>query len=118
MTSADAAKELAPLLSSIARTHGASPTGCLASAVVHRSLRLDGAVATLDLGALGHAVIASLVFALLGILVFGAAFWVITKVAPFSIRKEIEEDQNTSLGIVIGAVIIGLSLIISAAIKG
>ena len=37
---------------------------------------------------------------------------------PFSIRKEIEDDQNTALGIVIGAVIIGLSLIISAAIQG
>jgi uncharacterized membrane protein YjfL (UPF0719 family) len=54
----------------------------------------------------------------LGILVFGLAFWVIVKVTPFSIRKEIEEDQNTSLGIVIGSVIIGLSLIISAAIHG
>jgi hypothetical protein len=40
------------------------------------------------------------------------------KAAPFSLRKEIEHDQNTSLGIVIGSVIIGLSLIISSAIKG
>lgn len=60
----------------------------------------------------------SLVFATLGIVVFGIAFYVITKIAPFSIRKEIEHDQNTALGIVIGSVIIGLSLIISAAIKG
>ncbi len=82
-----------------------------------RPLFLD-AVAGFDAGVLVHAVLASLVFALLGIVVFGIAFWVITKIAPFSIRKEIEEDQNTSLGIVIGAVIIGLSLIISAAIKG
>jgi putative membrane protein len=74
--------------------------------------------AVLDLPALGHLVLSSLIFAIVGIIVFGAAFWVITKIAPFSIRKEIEEDQNTSLGIVIGAVIIGLSLIISAAIKG
>ena len=63
-------------------------------------------------------VVASLVFALLGILVFGLAFWAITKLTPFSIRKEIEDDQNTALGIVIGAVIIGLSLIISSAIQG
>jgi len=66
----------------------------------------------------GEPVLFSMVFALVGIVVFGVAFFVITKVAPFSIRKEIEQDQNTSLGIVIGAVIIGLSLIISAAIKG
>jgi uncharacterized membrane protein YjfL (UPF0719 family) len=74
--------------------------------------------AVLDFNALGHLVLSSLIFAIVGIVVFGAAFWVITKVAPFSIRKEIEEDQNTSLGIVIGAVIIGLALIISSAIKG
>jgi uncharacterized membrane protein YjfL (UPF0719 family) len=63
-------------------------------------------------------VIFSLLFAVVGIVVFGVAFFAITKIAPFSIRKEIEHDQNTSLGIVIGSVIIGLSLIISAAIMG
>ncbi|NUP05330.1 MAG: DUF350 domain-containing protein [Polyangiaceae bacterium] len=63
-------------------------------------------------------VVYTLIFTLIGIVVFAAAFFVMTKVAPFSIRKEIEEDQNTSLGIVIGSVIIGLALIISAAIKG
>ncbi len=60
----------------------------------------------------------SIVFVAIGLLVFGIAFFLITKLAPFSIRKEIEEDQNTALGIVIGAVIIGLALIISAAIGG
>lgn len=70
------------------------------------------------LGVLVKYAVTSLVFALLGILVFGIAFWLITKMVPFSIRKEIEDDQNTALGIVIGAVIIGLSLIISAAIQG
>lgn len=69
-------------------------------------------------GVLTKTVVASLVFALLGIVVFGLAFWIITKIVPFSIRKEIEDDQNTSLGIVIGAVIIGLAMIISSAIHG
>jgi putative membrane protein len=35
---------------------------------------------------------------------------------PFSLRKEIEEDQNTALAIIIGSVIIGMSIIIAAAI--
>ena len=95
-----------------------SHLGSSRSSASLKPLFLDGSVAGLDMGTLLLAVVASLVFALLGIVVFGLAFWVITKVAPFSIRKEIEEDQNTSLGIVIGAVIIGLSLIISSAIKG
>ena len=58
------------------------------------------------------------VFALFGLLVFGLAYFVIVKVTPFSIRKEIEDDQNTALAIVIGAVIIGIALIIAAAIQG
>lgn len=67
---------------------------------------------------IGPPIVYSLIFTLIGILVFAVAFWVMTKIVPFSIRKEIEEDQNTSLGIVIGSVIIGLALIISSAIKG
>lgn len=62
--------------------------------------------------------VTTLVFAIAGILLFALAFIIITKAAPFSIRKEIEDDQNIALGIVIGAVIIGIALIVSAAIQG
>jgi putative membrane protein len=65
-----------------------------------------------------NSIVSALLFSAMGLLLFGLAFFVIVKVSPFSIRKEIEEDQNTSLGIIIGAVIIGISLIISAAIQG
>jgi uncharacterized membrane protein YjfL (UPF0719 family) len=41
---------------------------------------------------------------------------VITKVSPFSVRKEIEDDQNIALAIVIGSVILGSALIIAAAV--
>ena len=58
----------------------------------------------------------ALIFALLGMVLFGLAFFIIVMICPFSIRKEIEEDQNTSLGIVIGSVIIGIALILAAAI--
>jgi putative membrane protein len=63
-------------------------------------------------------VIASLVYSFIGVAVFGLCFLVIKAVTPFSIRKEIEEDHNTALAIVIGSVILGISLIISAAIHG
>ena len=63
-------------------------------------------------------VMASLVYSLVGIAVFALSFVVMKAVTPFSIRKEIEEDQNTALAIVIGSVILGISLIISAAIHG
>ena len=72
----------------------------------------------MKLDGLGEAAISSVVFAGIGVVVFAAAFWLITKIAPFSIRKEIEEDQNTSLGIIIAGVLIGIALIISAAVHG
>jgi putative membrane protein len=71
-----------------------------------------------DLTPLIKMVISSLVFVGMGMVMFLIAFFVITKITPFSIRKEIEEDQNTALGIVIGAVILGIAHIISAAIHG
>jgi len=60
----------------------------------------------------------AILFSLVGIGVFALAFFVISRLTPFSIRKEIEIDQNTSLGILIGSVVIGLSIIIAAAIHG
>jgi uncharacterized membrane protein YjfL (UPF0719 family) len=62
--------------------------------------------------------VGALLYSLIGIALFGLAFFIIVKVAPFSMRKEIEEDQNTALGIIIGAVFIGIALIIGAAIGG
>jgi uncharacterized membrane protein YjfL (UPF0719 family) len=72
----------------------------------------------MDFQQIAKVAVVSLVFVIIGLAVFGVAFFLITKLAPFSIRKEIEDDQNTALGIVIGAVIIGLALIIAAAIGG
>jgi len=57
-------------------------------------------------------------YALIGIIAFALTFWVVTKVAPFSIRKEIEEDHNVALAIVLAAVILGIALIVSAAVHG
>ncbi len=64
------------------------------------------------------ALVASVVYSLLGVVMFAASFLIINMVTPFSLRKEIEEDQNTALAILIGAVILGLSIIIAAAIGG
>ena len=65
-----------------------------------------------------RALIEVVIFSVVGIVVFAIAFFVIARVSPFSLRKELEEDQNTALGVVLGSMIIGLSLIISAAIHG
>jgi len=64
------------------------------------------------------ALVASVVYSLIGIIMFAVSFAIINMVSPFSLRKEIEEDHNTALAILIGAVILGLSIIIAAAISG
>ncbi len=60
--------------------------------------------------------ILSVVYTVLGLAVFAAAFVILEKITPFSIWKEIEEDQNVALAIMFGAIVIGLAMIISAAI--
>lgn len=67
---------------------------------------------------LGEAVVSSAVFAGIGLVVFGIAFWIMNKVSPFPIKKEIEEDQNVALAVIMAGVIIGVSLIISSAVGG
>lgn len=62
--------------------------------------------------------VSALAFSALGILLFAVAFFIIVKVTPFSLRKEIEEDQNTALAIIIASVILGIALIVSSAIHG
>ena len=63
-------------------------------------------------------VVAAGVFAFMGICIFVIGVWLFVKISPFSVRKEIEEDQNTALGIIMGSVLLGLSIIIAAAILG
>lgn len=63
-------------------------------------------------------VVTTLVFVVIGLIVFALAFLVIAKATPFSVRKEIEEDQNVALAIVIASVILGSALIIAAAVHG
>ena len=62
--------------------------------------------------------ITTVVFVVFGLIVFALAFLIIAKASPFSVRKEIEDDQNIALAIVIGAVIIGSAMIIAAAVHG
>ena len=61
---------------------------------------------------------ATVIYSLLGIVIFAVGFFLISRVTPFSLRKEIEEDQNTALAIVIASVILGLAIVIAAAIHG
>lgn len=67
---------------------------------------------------LGKQILGTLAFSSVGLVMFGVAFWIMSKLAPFSVRKEIEDDQNTALAIIMGSVIIGIALIITGALTG
>jgi uncharacterized membrane protein YjfL (UPF0719 family) len=58
----------------------------------------------------------ALVFALLGIVIFVATFVIIDKLTPFHLWKEIIQDKNVALAILLGAMSIGLCIIIAAAV--
>ena len=70
------------------------------------------------LAVLGGQMLAVVVFSMVGIVFFIGCLYLIEKLTPFSIRHEIIEEHNTSVGIVLGAIIIGMAMIISASVLG
>lgn len=67
---------------------------------------------TVDLHALANAV----VYSALGILIFAIAFVLIDKLTPYHLWNEIIHDKNVALAILIGALSIGMCIIIAAAV--
>jgi len=61
-------------------------------------------------------IISALVFTFLGILVFVIAFIIMDKVTPYHLWKEIVQEHNMALAILVGAMSIGICIIIAAAI--
>jgi len=58
----------------------------------------------------------ALVFALLGVAIFIVCFSILDKLTPYALWKEIVEEQNTALAILVGAVSLGVCIIIAAAV--
>lgn len=66
--------------------------------------------------ALLETLVTTLIFVFIGIVFFAVAYGILSRMYPM--KKEIEEDQNTALGIVVGSIMIGIAIIIAAAIQG
>ena len=60
--------------------------------------------------------LAALLYALLGIVIFVVAFVAIEKMTPGTLSKELLEDQNTALAILLAGLAIAVAIIIAAAI--
>src|SRR5713101_1703456 len=61
-------------------------------------------------------IIAALVFAFIGMLIFIIAFVVMDKLTPYHLWKEIVQEHNMALAILVGAMSLGICIIIAAAI--
>ncbi|MDA7425948.1 DUF350 domain-containing protein [Thalassococcus lentus] len=61
-------------------------------------------------------IVSTVFYTLLGVVLMGLCWWLINRMAHFSVVKEIEEDQNVALAVLIGSVFISLALIIGAVI--
>ena len=72
----------------------------------------------MDYASILRALVASIVFSAVGLGVFVAGYTLVKRLFPFDVNREIEEDQNTALAILIGSFILGLAIIIAAAIHG
>ena len=60
--------------------------------------------------------LAALVFAVLGIFILVATFVVGDKLTPYDLWREIVEKQNTAVALLAGLGLIGVAIIIAAAI--
>jgi putative membrane protein len=72
----------------------------------------------MDLVPMIRTFLATVGYTIFGVIVFALAFFVMVKVAPFSVQKEIETDHNTAVAILMAAVILGLAIIIAAVLHG
>ena len=64
------------------------------------------------------ALINSLVYTILGVVVFWLAFVAVDKITPYDLWKELMEEKNVALAIVVGAMCLGIAIIVAAAIHG
>jgi putative membrane protein len=63
-----------------------------------------------------HNIEAALVFAFIGIAVFAVSFTLIDRLTPYDLWREIVQEKNMALAVLVGALSIGVCIIIAAAV--
>jgi uncharacterized membrane protein YjfL (UPF0719 family) len=61
-------------------------------------------------------VVNAIIYAAIGIVIFAGAFLIIDKVTPYNLWKEIVQEHNTALALLLGAMSLGICIIIAAAV--
>jgi uncharacterized membrane protein YjfL (UPF0719 family) len=65
-----------------------------------------------------HDFTSSLIYSIMGIIIFCASFIIVDKLTPYNLWKELIENKNQPLAIVVGAVGLGICIIIAACMHG
>jgi len=60
----------------------------------------------------------SMLYALIGVLVFLICFVIVDKLTPYQLWNQIVEEKNVALAIVVGSIAIAIGLIVAAAFHG
>jgi uncharacterized membrane protein YjfL (UPF0719 family) len=60
----------------------------------------------------------SMLYALIGVLVFLVCFLIVDKLTPYQLWQQIVGEKNIALAIVVGSIAIAIGLIVAAAIHG
>lgn len=76
------------------------------------------APSSFDFGHLVRQVLVTIIYIVIGLVFFALSDWLVERVMPRTVRKAIEEDKNVAVAIVVAAGILGVALIVAAAIRG
>ena len=63
-------------------------------------------------------IISSVVYSFIGIFILAISFYILEKITPENLWKEILEKQNMALAVILGAFILAFSIIIASAVHG
>ncbi len=58
----------------------------------------------------------AIMFAVLGILIFVVSFAILDKLTPYALWREIVEEKNIALAVLVGSMSLGMCIIIAAAV--
>lgn len=58
----------------------------------------------------------SIIYAVIGVVIFCLTFLIVDKITPYNLWKELVENKNIALGIVVGLSALGICIIVAAAI--
>ncbi len=63
-----------------------------------------------------NAFVNSIIYAALGIVLFAGGFWILDKLTPYDLWRQIVEEKNLALAVLIGAMALGMGIIVAASV--